>query len=84
MDYTYKDVYDFQRKHPTRAGREKALQKMSYDEIMHIARSCGNPQGGVYYARFAEQAAFRELIAPIAEDLERVWQEGEKMRKENR
>ena len=54
---------------------------MSYDEIMHIARSCGNPQGGAYYARFAEQAAFRELIAPIAEDLERVWQEGEKMRK---
>ena len=82
MDFIYKDVFDFQRRHPTRAGREKALMGMNSEEIMHIARSCPSPQGGVYYARFAERAAFRELIAPIAENLERVWQEGKRKREE--
>ena len=82
MEYAYRDVFDLQRKHPTKAGREKALMGMSYEEIMHVAHSCPSPQGGVYYARFAERAAFRELIAPVAEDLERVWQEGKKKREE--
>ena len=82
MGFLYNDVFDFQRKHPTRAGREKALMGLSSEEIMHIARSCTSPQGGAYYARFAERAAFRELIAPIAEDLERVWQEGKRKREE--
>ena len=82
MEFSYKDVFDFQRKHPTQAGRERALMKMSSEEIMHLAHSCPSPQGSVYYARFAERAAFRELIAPIAEDLERVWQEGKKKREE--
>ncbi len=82
MEFIYKDVFDFQRKHPTREERERALLGMNPEEIMHIARSCPSPQGGAYYARFAERAAFRELIAPIAEDLERVWQEGKRKREE--
>ena len=82
MEFIYKDVFDFQRRHPTREERERALMRMDPEEIMHIARSCPSPQGGAYYARFEERVAFRNLIAPIAEDLERVWQEGKKKRKE--
>jgi hypothetical protein len=82
MEFIYKDVFDFQRRHLTREERERALMRMDPEEIMHIARSCPSPQGGAYYARFAERVAFRNLIAPIAEDLERVWQEGKKKRKE--
>ena len=83
MEFAYRDVFDFQRKHPTRASRETALRQMSSEEIRHIAQTCGSATGGAYYARFADQAAFRELIAPIAEDLERVWQEGKKKKEED-
>ena len=40
MDYLYQDVYDFERQHPTRESREKALIRMDSEEIRHIARSC--------------------------------------------
>lgn len=83
MEFAYRDVFDFQRKHPTRASQETALRQMSSEEIRHIARTCGTAPGAAYYARFADKAAFRELIAPIAEDLERVWQEGKKKRGED-
>jgi hypothetical protein len=83
MEFAYRDVFDFQRKHPTRASRETALRQMSSEEIRHIARTCGSATGSAYYTRFAEQAAFRELIAPIAEDLERVWQEGKRKKEED-
>ena len=76
MEYAYRDVFDFQWKYPTRAARKMVLRQMSSDEIMHIARSCGTAAGASYYSGFAQQAAFRELIAPSAEDLEKVWQEG--------
>ena len=80
MDHLYQDVYDFERQHPTRESREKALIRMDSEEIRHIACSCRTAQGKVYYSRYADRNAFRELIAPIAEDLERVWQEGKKRR----
>jgi len=66
----------------SRASRETALRQMNSEEIRHIARTCGSATGSAYYARFAEQTAFRELIAPIAEDLERVWQEGKRKKEE--
>ena len=50
-EYKYKDVQDFQRKHKTREEREEALSKLSDAEIWHLAKSCGTPQGGAYYAR---------------------------------
>ena len=84
MDFIYKDVFDFQRKHPTKAGREKRLLEMDPEEIMHIAYTCGTKQGGAYYAKFAEKARFRDLIAPVSEDLEKVWQEGKRMKEEGR
>lgn len=56
----FKDVFEFQKKYPTQEEREKALQKMSSDEIMQLSRSCGTVQGACYYARFAQQAAIRE------------------------
>ena len=55
-----KDVFDFQRKHQTRRGRERQLRKMDAEEIMHIAHSCGIIQGKIYYARFAKEAEARE------------------------
>ena len=72
----YKDVFEFQQRFPTKEEREKALEQMTYDEIMHLAHTCPSTHGGAYYARRAEQIAFRNLIAPIAEDLEKVWQKG--------
>ena len=69
----YRDVFEFQQKYPTREEREKALEEMTYDEIMHLAKSCPSIHGSAYYAKKAEQIAFRRLIAPIAEDLEKVW-----------
>ena len=74
----YKDVQEFQQKSPTREARENELEKMTYDEIMHLAHTCSTLQGSTYYARRAEESTFRNLIAPIAEDLERVWQKGRK------
>ena len=71
-----KDVFEFQQKHPTREAREKALEEMTCDEIMLLAKSCPSIQGSTYYAKRAEQIAFRRLIAPIAEDLEKVWEKG--------
>ena len=58
--FKYKDVFDFQQKHPTRRGRERQLRKMSAEEIMHIAHSCGSLQGKIYYAQFAKEAEARE------------------------
>ena len=80
MDYMFSDVYDFEQKYPTREAREKALTMMDSEEIRHIACSCRTAQGKLYYTRFADQKAFRELIAPIVEDLERVWRKGQQVR----
>ena len=74
-----KDVFEFQQRYPTKDAREKALEEMTYEEIMHLARSCPSTHGSAYYARRAEQIAFRNLIAPIAEDLEKVWRKGMKI-----
>ena len=76
----YRDVFEFQQKYPTRDAREKALEEMTYDEIMHLAKSCPSIQGSTYYAKRAEHIAFRRLIAPIAEDLEKVWEKGKRDR----
>ena len=76
MDYTYHDVYDFERQHPTKESRETALSVMDSEEIRHLAFSCRTAQGKLYYNCHADRNAFRELIAPIAEDLEKVWRKG--------
>ena len=60
MEYEFRDVFDFQEKYKTKEERERKLRTMSYDEIMHLARSCGNATGGAYYGRFAQQAKERE------------------------
>ena len=58
--FMYKDVFEFQEKHPTKEEREKVLQTMSYEEIMHIAYTCGTIQGANYYAQHAMQAKERD------------------------
>lgn len=57
--FQFKDVYEFQQKYKTKEQREEALLKMNPEEIMHIARTCGNEQGGAYYSRFAKLAEER-------------------------
>ena len=59
-DWKYRDVFEFQEKHPSREEREQVLRTLGADEIMHIARSCGTKQGGAYYARFAQEAVEKE------------------------
>ena len=50
MRYTYRDVNDFQKRNPTRATREDALESMSVREILHIAESCLTPEAKAYYS----------------------------------
>lgn len=50
MAYKYKDVFDFQKQHPTKVERERVLKTLSDAEIQHLADSCGTKQGAGYYA----------------------------------
>ena len=75
MRYAYRDVFDFQNRHPTRATREEALETMSVKEIMHIARSCATAEGRAYYARYAEQAAYDDLLSRAAAEARTSWRE---------
>ena len=61
MEYQFRDVYDFQEQYPSKEEREKILLSLDYDEIMHLARTCGCVSGAVYYERFAWMAADRML-----------------------
>ena len=51
MEYKYKDVQDFQKKHKTKEEREKVLKTLSDEEIWHLAKTCGTAQGASYYAK---------------------------------
>ena len=61
MGFEFRDVYDFQEQYRTKKARENKLLSMDYDEIMHLAGSCGCAAGAVYYERFAWLAADRSL-----------------------
>lgn len=52
---TYKDVFEFQDAHPTKAGREKALKAMTNAQIDKLVKTCGTPQGKAYYASFKKK-----------------------------
>ena len=60
MDYRFRDVFEFQEKYPTQEKREAQLLQMDYEEIIHLARTCGNLTGAAYYGRFANLARERE------------------------
>ena len=74
MRYTYRDVNDFQRRNPTRATREDALETMSVREILHIADSCVTPEAKAYYAAFARQAAFDSQLRRNIAGSRKAWQ----------
>jgi len=74
MRYTYRDVDDFQRRNPTRATREDALESMSVREILHIARSCRTPEGRDYFMGFAQQAAWDDLLISNAAESRKACQ----------
>ena len=75
MRYTYRDVDDFQQRNPTRATREDALESMSVREILHIADSCATPEAKSYYASFARQAAWDDLLLHNAAESRNAWQD---------
>lgn len=56
----YRDVFDFQKQHPSKEERERVLKTMSGAEILRIAESCGTKQGAGYYGRYAREAMERE------------------------
>lgn len=60
MGETFKDVFEFQEKYPTKEDWERVLRTMDADEIMRLARTCGNMAGRCYYGRFAQEAVIRE------------------------
>ena len=74
MRYAYRDVDDFQRRNPTRATREDALESMSVREILHIARSCRTAEGRDYFMGFAQQAAWDDLLVSNAAESRKAWQ----------
>lgn len=74
MRYIYRDVNDFQKRNPTRATREDALESMSVREILHIAESCLTPEAKAYYAAFARQAAWDSMQSRTIAGSRRAWQ----------
>ena len=74
MRYTYRDVNDFQRRNPTRATCEDALETMSVREILHFADSCATPEAKAYYAAFARQAAFDSQLRRNIAGSRKAWQ----------
>jgi len=51
----FKDVFEFQKAYPTKAGREKALKQMSNAQIDKLAKTCGTIQGKVYISSFKKK-----------------------------
>lgn len=45
-------VERFQKKHPTRASKEKALKSMTNDQINRLIRASSNIQAKNFYASF--------------------------------
>ena len=52
---TYENVFEFQKAHPTKAGREKALKGMTNTQIDKLVKTCGTPQGKAYYSSFKKK-----------------------------
>ena len=75
MRYTYRDVNDFQRRNPTRATREDALESMSVREILHIAASCSTPEAKAYYTGFARLASYDSMLRRNAAESRKAWQD---------
>ena len=48
-------VFEFQKKYRTKEEREKALKKMTNDEINEIIKTCGTMQGKIYYGKFRKK-----------------------------
>ena len=48
-------VEEFQKKYKTKAEKEEALRNMTTEEIMYLARTCGNTTGAAWYARHAQE-----------------------------
>ena len=57
----YRDLDEFRTKYPTLEEREQALRGMSAEKIRQLARSCNTLQGALWYARFAQAAAERDV-----------------------
>ena len=54
--YTYQDIQEFQKKHPSNEERERILRTLTEEEIMHLARTCGNTTTAACFMTFARNA----------------------------
>lgn len=62
---SYKDVFAFQKAHPTKASREKALKGMSDSQIDKLVLTCGTAQGKSYYASFKHDGPCKNGVSFI-------------------
>ena len=69
MCYTYRDITEFQEKCKTRKEREARLRAMSMDEVLHLARTCGNITTAACFMQFAKR--IRNQLEEQAADSER-------------
>ena len=62
MDQTfmYRDIQEFQKKHPGKEERMKVLVTLPDVEIYHLARSCGNATTAACFMQFVKQARRKE------------------------
>lgn len=52
----YKPVKDFQKAHPTKASKEKALKGMTNAQIDKLIKACPNIQAKNFYASFKKKS----------------------------
>lgn len=62
-DSFYRAIVEFHRKYRTVEEKEKALEGMSVEEIMQLARSASSVQEACWFAKAAQRAAAREQDA---------------------
>lgn len=57
--FLYKDIQEFQKKHPEKEERIRVLRTLSEEEVYHLARTCGNVTTAACFMQFAKQARQR-------------------------
>lgn len=53
---TRKDLMDFQKAHPTRESKERALTRMSNSQIDKLIAGCSTKQGKIFYSSHKKKA----------------------------
>lgn len=54
--FKYRDIQEFQKKHPEKEERMKILRTLPEEEVYHLARTCGSVTTAACFMQFAKQA----------------------------